>query len=81
MDVEQRIRQMICDEFGLDENEVVLVAELTDDLGISKDDVVDLIKSVEEEFDVEFSERQVENMTSVYELVRTVEGILSAKGK
>ena len=48
-------------------------ASITDDLGADSLDVVDLVMSLEEEFDVEIPDNQVENIKTVGDIVRYIE--------
>ena len=47
----EKIRTMLCDQFDLAEDSVTLESSIVDDLGADSLDVVDLIMSLEEEFD------------------------------
>lgn len=65
----EKVRDILVNELLLDENEVTLTAELKDDLGIDSLAVVDLATSIEEEFDIEISDEELENIRTVGDIV------------
>ena len=48
-------------------------ASIVDDLGADSLDLVDLVMSLEEEFDVEIPDEQVENIKTVGDIVKYIE--------
>ena len=50
----EKVREILCDQLDVEEEQVTLDASITDDLGADSLDVVDLVMSIEEEFDLEF---------------------------
>lgn len=69
----EKVREIICDQLDLDEDKVVMEASITDDLGADSLDVVDLVMSLEEEFDVEIPDEEVENIKVVGDIVKYIE--------
>lgn len=65
----EKVRDILVNELLLDENEVTLTAELKDDLGIDSLAVVDLATSIEEEFDIEIPDEDLENIRTVGDIV------------
>lgn len=65
----EKVRDILVNELLLDENEVTLTAELKDDLGIDSLAVVDLATSIEEEFDIEIPDEELENIRTVGDIV------------
>jgi acyl carrier protein len=63
--MEQRVRVVIVDELGVDENEVVPSARFVDDLGADSLDVVELVMRFEEEFGLEIPDDDAEKILSV----------------
>ena len=61
------------DQLDVEEEKVTMDASITDDLGADSLDVVDLVMSLEEEFDVEIPDNQVENIKTVGDIVRYIE--------
>ena len=52
-DIASRVKAIIVDKLGVDENEVVLEASFTNDLGADSLDTVELIMEFEKEFDIQ----------------------------
>lgn len=65
----EKVRDILVSELLLDEDEVTLTAELKDDLGIDSLAVVDLATSIEEEFDIEIPDEELENIKTVGDIV------------
>jgi acyl carrier protein len=53
MSVEEKVKEIIVDQLGVDENQVVESASFIEDLGADSLDTVELVMALEEEFDVE----------------------------
>ncbi|MBW1616486.1 MAG: acyl carrier protein [Deltaproteobacteria bacterium] len=64
MSIEQKVKEIIADKLGVKIEEVVPKASFVDDLGADSLDLVELIMSMEEEFDVEISDEDAENITT-----------------
>ena len=69
----EKIRAILCDQLDLDEDKVTMESSIVDDLGADSLDVVDLIMSLEEEFDIEIPDEEIENIKLVGDLVKYVE--------
>ena len=72
-----KIRDIIVDQLDVDADEVTAEASIIDDLGADSLDVVDLISSVEDEFDVEIPDEKVEGIKSVGDIVAYIESTVS----
>ncbi|EKC81450.1 acyl carrier protein, partial [human gut metagenome] len=57
----------------VEEDKVTEAASITDDLGADSLDVVDLVMSFEEEFDIEIPDDQVEKIKTVGDIVKFIE--------
>ena len=68
-----KIKEIIVDQLDVDEDKVTTNANIQDDLGADSLDVVDLIMSLEEEFDVEIPDEAVENIKTVGDVVKYIE--------
>ena len=71
--VYEKIKQIICEEFEIDENDVTLDAFLEDDLGFDELDIADLCMSLEDAFDKEISDEDLEKIRTVGDLVSHLE--------
>lgn len=72
----EKVKEIICEQLDVEEDKVTQEASIIDDLGADSLDVVDLIMSLEEEFDVEVPDEDVENMKTVGDIVKYIEGKL-----
>lgn len=68
-----KVKEIICEQLDLDEEKVTLEASITEDLGADSLDVVDLVMSLEEEFDIEIPDDEVENIKVVGDVVKYIE--------
>lgn len=69
----EKVRSIICDQLDIEEDNVTLEANIIDDLGADSLDVVDLVMSLEEEFDTEIPDDEVENIKTVGDIVSFIE--------
>jgi len=65
MSIEDKVKKIIAEKLSVDLEEVVPEASFVDDLGADSLDLVELIMSMEEEFDVEISDEDAEKITTV----------------
>lgn len=66
-DIPERLKKIIVDQLGVDENEVVPSASFVEDLNADSLDLVELIMSLEEEFKLQISDEDAEKITTVQE--------------
>lgn len=69
----EKVREILCDQLDLDEDKVTMEASITDDLGADSLEVVDLVMSLEDEFNVEIPDEEVENIKTVGDIVKYIE--------
>ncbi len=65
MSIEDKVKNIIAEKLSVDMEEIVPEASFVDDLGADSLDLVELIMSMEEEFDVEISDEDAEKITTV----------------
>ena len=63
--VEEKVKHIIVEQLGVDEDEVKPEASFVDDLGADSLDVVELVMALEEEFSLEISDEDAEKLVSV----------------
>lgn len=68
-----KVKKIIVDQLDVEEDKVTEDASITDDLGADSLDVVDLVMSFEEEFDIEIPDDQVEKIKTVGDIVKFIE--------
>ncbi len=71
--IEDRVKSIIVEQLGVDEDEVTLNASFTDDLGADSLDIVELVMALEEEFSIEIPDEEAENISRVREAVDYIE--------
>ena len=72
-DVNSRVKAIIVDKLGVDENEVTAEASFTNDLGADSLDTVELIMEFEKEFNIAIPDDQAENIGTVGDAVEYIE--------
>jgi acyl carrier protein len=65
MDIEARVKEIIVQQLGVSENEVVPEAKFVDDLGADSLDLVELVMALEEEYGTEISDEEAEKIVTV----------------
>ncbi len=71
----EKIRQILCDQLDIEESEVTMESNIAEDLGADSLDVVDLIMSIEDEFEIEVPDDNVENIKTVGDVVNFIESV------
>ena len=66
-------KMIIVDQLGVDEDEVTTEANIQDDLGADSLDVVDLIQTIEDEYDLSIPDEAVEEIKTVGDIVNYIE--------
>ena len=69
----EKVREILVDQLDVDEDAVTMEASIQDDLGADSLDIVDLVMSLEEEFDCEIPDEEIENIKTVGDIVKYIE--------
>ena len=69
----EKVKEILIDQLDAEDEKVTMEASIVDDLGADSLDLVDLVMSLEEEFDVEIPDEQVENVKTVGDIVKYIE--------
>lgn len=72
MSVEDKIKQIIAEKLGVELSEVVPEASFVDDLGADSLDLVELVMTMEEEFDIDISDEDAEKLVTVQDAINFV---------
>lgn len=72
--VEERVKHIIVEQLGVDEDEVKPDASFVDDLGADSLDVVELVMALEEEFGIEISDEDAEKISTVKQSIDYIQG-------
>jgi acyl carrier protein len=67
--VTERVKKIVVEQLGADEDKVVESASFVDDLGADSLDTVELVMALEEEFECEIPDEEAEKITTVGEAV------------
>ena len=68
-----KVKEIIVDQLDVEEDAVKMESVIIDDLGADSLDVVDLVMSIEEEFDMEIPDEAVEKIKTVGDIVSYIE--------
>ena len=71
--IAKQVKDIICEQLGVDAADVVDDASFVDDLGADSLDLVELIMAMEEAFDVEIADEEAEKLRTVKDAVAYVE--------
>ena len=72
-DITTRVKAIIVDKLGVDENEVTPEATFTNDLGADSLDTVELIMEFEKEFNIAIPDDQAEKIGTVSDAIKYIE--------
>ncbi len=74
MSIEEKVKQIVAEQLGVDEGQVTENASFMDDLGADSLDTVELVMALEEEFDIEISDEDAEKIQTVNDAITYVKG-------
>jgi acyl carrier protein len=66
---EERIREIIVEQLGVEESQITPDASFIDDLGADSLDTVELVMAFEEEFDIEIPDEDAEKIRTVQDVI------------
>jgi acyl carrier protein len=66
---EERIKEIIMEQLGVEEDQITPEASFIDDLGADSLDTVELVMAFEEEFDIEIPDEDAEKMRTVQDII------------
>ncbi len=69
----EKVKAILSEQFDVEEDSITPETLIEDDLGADSLDVVDLLMSLEDEFEVEIPDEEIENIRSVDDLVKYIE--------
>jgi len=70
---EERVKQIIVEQLGVDEGEVTANASFVDDLGADSLDTVELVMAFEEAFDIEIPDEDAEKIRTIQDAISYIE--------
>lgn len=72
----EKIKEMIAEQFRIDGEDITMETSFRDDLDADSIDLVELIMSLEDEFDLEVEDEEVENIKTVGDAVNYINSII-----
>ena len=69
----EKIKVILAEQFDVEEDSLKNDTDLQDNLGADSLDVVDLLMSIEDEFEIEIPDEEIENIRTVGDLVNYIE--------
>jgi acyl carrier protein len=72
-DVAEKVKKIIVDQLGVEEDEVTPEASFIEDLGADSLDIVELIMALEEEFGIEIPDEDAEKIATVKDAVAYIQ--------
>jgi len=76
--IEERVKKIIAEQLGVNENEITNESSFVDDLGADSLDTVELVMALEEEFSTEIPDEDAEKITTVQQAVDYVQSHIKA---
>ena len=72
--VEDRVKSIICDQLAVESEKVVPAASFVEDLGADSLDIVELVMTMEEEFDLDIPDEEAEKIKTVGDVIKYIAG-------
>ena len=72
--VEAKVKEIICEQLGVGEDEVTTDASFIEDLGADSLDIVELVMALEEEYDLEITDEEAEKIRTVQDVISYIDG-------
>ncbi len=69
----EKLKLILSNQFDVEEDTITMDTNIIEDLGADSLDVVDMLMSLEDEFDVEIPDEEIEKMRTVSEVVAYIE--------
>ena len=69
----EKVKKILAEQFDVEEEKITADTSIINDLGADSLDVVDLLMSIEDEFEVEVPDEEIENIKTVDDLVKYIE--------
>lgn len=73
----ERVKKVVAKQLGIEVDEVNINASFTDDLGIDSLEIFEIVMSLEEEFDIEIPNEDIEDIKCVEDISKYIEGKLN----
>jgi acyl carrier protein len=72
----EKVKSVIVEQLGIDEAEVTMEANFSDDLGVDSLEIFEIVMSLEEAFEIEIPNEDIENIKDIKGIVKYIEAKL-----
>jgi acyl carrier protein len=69
----ERVKKIVVDQLGVDEDQVTPEASFTDDLGADSLDTVELVMALEQEFNLEIPDEDAEKISNMNQAIQYIQ--------
>lgn len=69
----EKVQKIICEQFGTESDQVTMESLILEDFEADSLDLVDLAMSLEDAFDIEVPDEELENIKTVGDIVKLIE--------
>ena len=69
----EKVAAILAEQLDVDQDDITLNTALVEDLGADSLDLVDLVMTLEDEFDIEITDEDVETVKTVGDIVKYLE--------
>ena len=69
----ERLQKILAEQFEIDEDDITLNSDIVDDLGADSLDLVALVMSIEDEFEIEVPDEEIEEIKTVDDALKYIE--------
>lgn len=73
LSVFEKLQKIISEQLEIDEDDITPDSDIVDDLGADSLDIVDLVMSIEDEFQVEIPDEAIEQIATVEDAAKYIE--------
>ena len=71
-DIAKRVKEIVAEQLGVEEAQVLAESSFMDDLGADSLDTVELVMALEEEFDIEIPDEDAEKIQTVHDAIEYI---------
>ena len=71
-DIAKRVKEIVAEQLGVEESQVLAESSFMDDLGADSLDTVELVMALEEEFDIEIPDEDAEKIQTVNDAIEYI---------